>query len=91
VTKEKPDNTPLDAETQRLVEGANSLDLELYEYARNLFDEQRRAAGDSFAAELGHFRQLNRAYAGAVPRFARWLRRIWSPSRQIYNALNESN
>src|SRR5205807_10438962 len=72
VTKEKSDNTPLDAETQRLVEGANSLDLELYEYARNLFDEQRRAAGDSFAAELGHFRQLNRAYAGAIPRCARW-------------------
>src|SRR5437588_2686193 len=77
VTKQKPDNTSLDTETQRLVEDANSLDLELYEYARNLFDEQRRAGGDSFAAELYHFRRLNRAYARSVPRrIANLLRRI---------------
>ncbi len=77
VTKEKPDETSLNAETRRLVEDANSLDLELYEYARNLFDERRRAAGDSFAAELCHFRQLNRAYARSVPRrFADLLRRV---------------
>jgi hypothetical protein len=77
VTKEKPDDTSLDAETRRLVEDANCLDLELYEYARNLFDEQRRAAGDSFAAELCNFRRLNRAYARSVPRcFADLLRRI---------------
>ena len=76
VTKEKPDETFLDAETRGLIEEANRLDLELYEYARNLFDEQRRAAGDSFAAELCHFRRLNRAYARRVPCFARLLRRI---------------
>ena len=64
VTKEKPDYTSLDAETRRLVEDANSLDLELYEYARNLFEEQRRAAGDSFDAELLRFRRLNRVCAG---------------------------
>ena len=77
VTKKKPDDTSLDAETRRLVEDANCLDLELYEYARNLFDEQRRAAGDSFAAELCNFRRLNRAYGRSVPRrFADLLRRI---------------
>jgi hypothetical protein len=77
VTKEKPDDTSLDAETRRSVEDANCLDLELYEYARSLFDAQRRAAGDSFAAELCNFRRLNRAYARSVPRrFADLLRRI---------------
>jgi hypothetical protein len=76
VTKEKPDDTSLDAETRRLVEDANGLDLELYEYARDLFDEQRRAAGDSFAADLCHFRRLNRAHARPVPRFVRLFRRI---------------
>ncbi len=76
VTKEKPDDTSLDVEMRKLVEAANSLDLELYEYARNLFEEQRRAAGDSFAAELSDFRRLNRAYPRAVPRFARAFRRI---------------
>jgi hypothetical protein len=87
VTKEKPDNTSLDAETHRLVEDANSLDLELYEYARSLFDEQRRAAGDSFAAELCHFRRLNRAYARRVPRFARLFGRIfqWTQNSLGFN------
>ncbi len=70
VTKEKPTDKSLDAETRRLVEDANSLDLELYEYARGLFEEQCRAAGDSFDADLCHFRQLNDAHARSVPRFA---------------------
>jgi len=48
----------------------------LYEYARKLFDEHCRAAGDSFAEELCHFRGSNRASARPVPRFARLLRRI---------------
>ncbi len=76
VTTEKPDGTSLDVETRRLVENANCLDLELYKYARDLFDEQRRAAGDSLAADLCHFRRLNEAYARSVPRFVRSVRRI---------------
>jgi hypothetical protein len=76
VTKEKPDETFLDAETRGLVEEANRLDLELYEYARKLFEERCRAAGDQFAEELRHFRQSNRVPARPVPRLARLLRRI---------------
>jgi hypothetical protein len=76
VTKEKPDETFLDPETRGLIEEANRLDLELYDYARDLFDEQRRAAGDSFAEELSHFRRSNSDAARLVPRFARLLRRI---------------
>ena len=44
VTKNKPDSTFLDAETRRLIEETNSFDLELYEYARELFKEKCRAA-----------------------------------------------
>jgi len=76
VTKEKTDETFLDPETRGLIEEANRLDLELYDYARGLFEEQRRAAGDSFAEELCHFRRSNRASARLVPRFTRLLRRI---------------
>jgi hypothetical protein len=71
VTKEKPDEALLDAETLGLIEQANRLDLELYEYARKLFDQQCRAAGDSFAAELRDFRRSNRASARLVPRLLR--------------------
>jgi hypothetical protein len=87
VTEEKRDDTSLDVETRRLVEDANCLDLELYEYVRNLFDEQRRAEGDSFAADLCHFRRLNRAYARPVPRFVRSFRRIlrWTQNSLGFN------
>jgi hypothetical protein len=71
VTKKKTDETFRDAETRGLIEEANRLDLELYEYARKLFDEQCRAAGDSFAEELSHFRRSNRASARLVPRLLR--------------------
>jgi hypothetical protein len=87
VTKGKPDNTSLDVETRKLVEDANGLDLELYEYARNLFDEQCRAAGDSFATDLCHFRRLNRTYARPVPRFVRLFGRIlrWTQNSLGFN------
>ena len=75
VTKEKPDNKSLDLETRKLVEDANSLDIELYEHARTLFEEQCCAAGEPFNANLRQFRQLNQAYARPVPRFVRSFRR----------------
>src|SRR5437764_12675956 len=78
VTKEKPANASVDVETRKLIEDTNSLDVELYEYVRNLSHEQCRAAGDSFVADLSHFRRLNDAHARSVPRFARPLRRILS-------------
>ena len=65
VTQNKPDGTSLDAETRTLIKDANRFDLELYEYARELFEEQRRAAGNSFAAELNHFQSLNQAHGHA--------------------------
>jgi len=76
VTKEKPPNASMDVETRKSVEDTNSLDVELYEYARNLFHEQCRAAGDSFVADLSHFRRLNAAHARSVPRFATSFRRV---------------
>ena len=45
VTKDKPNSTFLDAKTRGLIEETNSFDFELHEYARELFNEQRRAAG----------------------------------------------
>ena len=85
VTKAKPPEASLDVETRRLVEDTNSLDLELYEFARNLFDEQCRAAGDSFVTDLRRFRQLNGAFAGSVPRLATSVRRIL---RRLQNSLS---
>ena len=77
VTKEKPPNASMDVETRKLVEETNSLDVELYEYARNLFHEQCRAAGDSFVADLSHFRRLNDAHGHSFARFAGSFRRFF--------------
>ena len=77
VTKEKPADMSQDDETRRLIKDANALDLELYEYACGLFEEQCCAAGDSFAADLCEFRRLNDAYARSVPRFTGSFRRLF--------------
>jgi hypothetical protein len=50
----------LDAETRGLVCEANTLDVELYKFGRELFNAQRRAAGMMFEAELRSFQLLNR-------------------------------
>jgi hypothetical protein len=51
VTKNKPESSSLDPETRRLIEQTNSFDLELYDYARELFAEKRQD-GQITGAEL---------------------------------------
>jgi hypothetical protein len=45
VTNNKPDDTSIDPETRKFIEESNTLDIELYEYARELFNDRRHAAG----------------------------------------------
>jgi hypothetical protein len=58
----------------------------LYQYARKLFEEQRRAAGASFDAELRRFRRLNRVHAGLgkfhAHSLARFLSLFRMPTKQ---------
>ena len=49
----------IDARTRALLREANALDLELYEFAKQLFDEQLRRAGESFEPDLRRFQRLN--------------------------------
>jgi hypothetical protein len=66
---------PIDAATRKAIEDRNLFDMELYEYANDLLDEQIRGVGPSFQRELSHFRRLNFAY-GALHRFVPRLRRV---------------
>ena len=50
VTARKPRSSSVDVETRSLLRDANAFDLKLYEYARNLFEAQRRAGGVAFEA-----------------------------------------
>jgi len=50
VTRRKSRVETLDGETQTLLRNANALDLELYQFARELFDSQRRS-GDNHGSD----------------------------------------
>ena len=53
----------LDAETLAFLRDYNRFDLQLYEYAQQLFDEQIRQQDASYARELTFFKTANRFYA----------------------------
>jgi len=50
-------------ETLRIIEAYNPLDIELYRYAKQLFEEKIRSQGASFERELQRFKTLNSAYS----------------------------
>jgi hypothetical protein len=49
-------------DTLRVVENHNALDIELYRYAKDVFQEQVRMQGDSLDHEIRRFRALNTFY-----------------------------
>ncbi|MGE9985934.1 sulfotransferase family 2 domain-containing protein [Desulfovibrio sp. SGI.169] len=49
-------------EDRALAADMNSADMELYAFARDLFEQRVRAAGPAFAARLREFRFLNKKY-----------------------------
>lgn len=53
----KPQN--IEQDTLRLIENFNELDLELYEYAKAIFEEIIERQGSSFNQELEEFQQAN--------------------------------
>ena len=79
VTPKKASLAILNSETRAVLENGNSLDLELYQFAREQFETQRREAGETFDSELNRFRRLNRVYEtfARVPhgakRLVKWL------------------
>ena len=63
VTTEKIARESVDVQTHALLREANTLDIELYQFARTLFEAKRRAAVPTFESELKRFLQLNAARA----------------------------
>jgi hypothetical protein len=65
-----------DAQTYALLREANVVDLELYAFARQLFELQIRRAGDSFPAELRRFQKLNFFGAQIYDQYASLIERV---------------
>lgn len=65
VTRSRPSKREIPRKTMEVIEKHNKLDMELYEFAKQMFEEQIREQGASFKDELRTFQLLNKAY-GAV-------------------------
>ena len=65
VTSEKIAPQSVDEETGRSLREANALDIELHQFAKELFEAKRRAAGPAFESKLDKFQRLNAIGAGA--------------------------
>jgi hypothetical protein len=62
-TSNRPKVKDLPPATLQAVQQANALDIELYRYATELFNQQVENRGASFARELSEFQSGNRRYA----------------------------
>jgi hypothetical protein len=63
VIRDRPDTRSVDEHTLRAIESSNQLDIELYHYARAMFEEGISRQGLDFDIELEAFRRINRQYA----------------------------
>lgn len=63
VTKRRPRSSEVAASVLEVIQKHNSLDLELYQFARQAFDETIRALGPSFQDEVRRFQRINRIWA----------------------------
>ena len=63
VTKSRPRRSEVPASVLEVIQKHNSLDLQLYEFARQTFDETIRALGPSFQEEVRRFQRINKIWA----------------------------
>lgn len=78
VTKDRPSTTDIPEETLRLIEAANELDIELYNFTKQKFSELINKQGYYFTVQLITFQFCNKVYQniGAVIATLRRLRQV---------------
>ena len=67
VSQHRPRKEGIPLETLRVIQVYNELDIELYRFAKDLFQEQIRSQGPSFMSELHRFKKLNSFYSRLQP------------------------
>jgi hypothetical protein len=70
VTKGRPRVRQVPREARAVIEKYNEMDMELYEYARQRFEEAIREQGTEFGRELRSFQRKNRVYETALKGYA---------------------
>lgn len=71
VTKKRPLKEVVDKDTIKLIEKYNELDIELYKYGQERFEELINQSGYSYDQELEQFNLLNGLYSKTYPFYRR--------------------
>lgn len=66
VTRNRSSKQEIPRKTIKIIENYNKLDLELYKFAKQTFQELIRKQGPSFKGELRTFQRLNKIYGPAL-------------------------
>jgi hypothetical protein len=82
VTREKPIEAEIEPRARAVIAELNALDLELYAFARELFEYQCRAYGEGLSQDLARFRKWNERYQQIVQPVTR-LRQKVHPRRVL--------
>jgi len=64
-TKDRPAHWQVPDEVRGLIEKYNTIDMDLYEYARQRFEEAVKDQGAGFGSELRSFQRKNKVYETA--------------------------
>lgn len=66
VANSRPNKRAMPDRIVRLIQDFNQLDMDLYEFARKLFDDEVRREGGDFESEVAHFQVANRTFGKLV-------------------------
>lgn len=88
VTRQRPTKKTISATDLQAIKKANALDLELYEYASQLFDKQVKAIGPSFPQQLRALKFNNRYIAPLTAHY--WRLRQYPVRTYIKQWLSQS-
>ena len=78
VTKNRPIKENFSKETLNLIEKYNELDIELYKYVEQMFEEIINQSGYLYALELKQFKLLNEIYSKTYPLYRRVVKKVKS-------------
>lgn len=71
ITRNRPLREDIPQETLDVIEKYNQLDIELFNYAKQKFEEQINQLGNSFEIEMAQLNLLNRIYTKTYPIYCR--------------------
>lgn len=76
VTKKRPPKESVSKDTLKVIEKYNELDIELYRYGKEKFEEQLNQSSYSFGMEMKQFQLLNKIYSQTYPFYKKVISKV---------------